>query len=90
MAGSISDFVIDFGLDVLDNEATHIVLCEVEPTAYRLCSIGAANCLGYKSFGAGNAFDGPSAHRSMGAMLPRRRLQMAPLSLATQLLGGQR
>ncbi len=51
---------------MLDNEATHIVLCEVEPTAYRLCSIGAANCLGYKSFGAGNAFNGPSAHSVNG------------------------
>ncbi len=62
MAGSLSDQVLDFGLDVLDNEATHIVLCQQEPSAYSLCSIGASNCLGFKSFGAGGAFGSPSSH----------------------------
>ncbi len=56
MAASLETYILDNGLTKLDTETTHIVLCASEPTVLSLCSVGAANALGYKSFGAGNVF----------------------------------
>jgi hypothetical protein len=62
----LADRVLDFGLNVLDTEATHIMVCAAEPSVYSLCSLGAANLLGYKAWSAGGAFDSPSAHSING------------------------
>jgi hypothetical protein len=56
--------VLDFGLLEMSN-ATHMCIVELEPTAYSLASIGAANCLGYKA-DAGNIFGAPSDHSVNG------------------------
>lgn len=62
MAGVLNSLVLDFGLDVVADEATHIVVCSSEPTAYSLCSIGSSNLIGYKSFGAGGCFGSPESY----------------------------
>lgn len=64
--GVLSATVIDFGLDVLSNEATHIVVCTSEPTAYSACSIGSSNLIGYRSFGVAAAIL-PGSHTSQAA-----------------------
>jgi len=61
MAASLGSHVLDNGISRLDADSTHIVVCDAEPTAYSLASVGAANTLGYKSFGAGGAFGSPGA-----------------------------
>lgn len=66
MAASLENQVLDFGLDSLDTEGTHIMVCASEPTAYSLCSVGAANSLGYKAWAAGGAFGAPSNHSVNG------------------------
>src|SRR5512139_2885753 len=66
MAASLETQVLAFGLDVLNNEATHIMVCASEPTAYSLCSVGAANSLGYKAWAAGGSFGDPSNHSVNG------------------------
>jgi len=66
MTARLENRVLDFGLNVLDTEATHIVICASEPTDYSLCSVGAANSLGYKDFGAGSAFGSPASHSVNG------------------------
>jgi hypothetical protein len=60
MPGQLEPRVLDFGLNEITTAASHMVVCAAEPTVYSLCSIGAANALGFKSFGAGNAFGVPS------------------------------
>lgn len=66
MAASLESRVLDYGLNVLNSEATHIMVCASEPTAYSLCSVGAANSLGYKGWSAGGAFGDPSDHSVNG------------------------
>lgn len=59
MAASLEDRVLDFGLDVLDTESTHIRICNSEPTTYAQATT--TYVLGFKSFGAGNVFGSPAA-----------------------------
>jgi hypothetical protein len=66
MAAQLESRVLDFGLNELDTLATHIMICAAEPTALSLCSVGAANSLGYKAFSAGGAFGVPSDHSVNG------------------------
>lgn len=61
MAAQLEDRVLDLGLNVLDSESTHIMICNAEPTAISLCTVGAANALGFKSFAAGGVFGSPAA-----------------------------
>jgi hypothetical protein len=60
MAAALSDWILDNGLNAF-SASTHMVICDAEPTDLSLCSVGAANALGYKDFGAGNAVSGPAA-----------------------------
>ena len=57
MAASLETRVLDLGLNVLDTEATHIMICAAEPTA---------NSLGYKPGAAGSQFGVPSDHSVNG------------------------
>lgn len=66
MVGKLEDVILDGGLTLLDTAATHIVICANEPTALSLATVGAANVLGYKSFGAGAAFGSPAAGTPTG------------------------
>jgi hypothetical protein len=66
MTAQLESRILDFGLNELDTLATHIVICAAEPTVYSLASIGAANSLGNKAFGAGGAFSVPSDHSVNG------------------------
>jgi hypothetical protein len=66
MVASLESRILDFGLNELDTLATHVMICAAEPTVYSLCSVGAANSLGNKAFGAGAAFGVPSDHSVNG------------------------
>jgi hypothetical protein len=66
MAAQLESRILDFGLNELDTLATHVVICAAEPTVYSLCSVGAANSLGYKAFAAGGAFGAPADHSVNG------------------------
>jgi hypothetical protein len=66
MTAQVESRVLDFGLNEISTTASHVVVCAAEPTVYSLCSVGAANALGYKSFGAGNAFGVPSDYSVNG------------------------
>ena len=57
MAATISSYVLDGGLDVLNTEATTIVICNDEPTTYN--EANTTFKLGQKVFGAGNCFSSP-------------------------------
>src|SRR5260221_7854791 len=57
MPASLEDRVLDFGLNVLVREASHVYLCSAEPTTYAQAITTYA--LGFKSFGAGNVFGAP-------------------------------
>lgn len=57
MATRLGPRVLDFGLNVLDTEATHIHICSAEPSSFANV---AAVTLGNKNFGAGNAFGSPA------------------------------
>jgi hypothetical protein len=59
MADSLGDRVLDYGLDVLDTEATHLYICSQEPTTFIEAS--STYALGNKNFGAGGVFGGPAA-----------------------------
>lgn len=59
MAASLEDRVLDLGLNVLDLESTHIILCSSEPTTYAQATT--TFLLGFKNFGAGAAFGSPAA-----------------------------
>lgn len=83
MAASLGSHVLDNGLSRLDSDSTHIVVCAAEPTAYSLCSVGAANSLGYKSFGAGAVFGAPAAGSPNG-----RKVDSAAVTDGTITTGG--
>lgn len=59
MTASLEDRVLDLGLNVLDTESTHVILCSSEPTTYAQATTTAL--LGFKSFAAGGAFGAPAA-----------------------------
>jgi hypothetical protein len=59
MAASLEDRVLDLGLNVLDAEATHVTVCNTEPTTYAQATT--TFLLGFKSFAAGSVFGAPAA-----------------------------
>jgi hypothetical protein len=59
MAASLEDRILDFGLDKLDIEATHVNVCNTEPTTYAQATT--TFLLGFKSFAAGSVFTAPAA-----------------------------
>lgn len=59
MAASLEDRTLDFGLNELDALATHVRICNTEPTNYTQATT--TYVLGYKSWGAGAGFSSPSA-----------------------------
>jgi hypothetical protein len=61
------DRAIDAGLAGLSNEATDIYVCSQVPTNYVDASVTYA--LGYKTFGAGNAFAAPAAGTPSGQIV---------------------
>jgi len=56
--GKLESRVLDMGLDVLDTEATDIVICSAMPTSY--AEANATYALGRKVFGAGACFGSPA------------------------------
>jgi hypothetical protein len=61
----ISDYVLDFGLAVLRNEATHIYVCTEQPTTFgeAITDFGSGGfALGSKDFGAGAVSLPAAAH----------------------------
>ena len=62
MAAQVEDVILDSGLSVLDTLASHIFICSSEPTTYAQAST--TFLLGFKSWGAGNAFGAPAAGTS--------------------------
>lgn len=58
MVAHVEPRVLDLGLNVLDTEATHIYICNAEPTTFTGAS--STNALGSKNFGAGAAFGAPA------------------------------
>ena len=59
MAASLEDRVLDLGLNVLDTETSSISVCSSEPTTIAIAAT--SGLLGYKGWGAGNAFGAPAA-----------------------------
>ena len=59
----LNDRVLDFGLSVLDAEASHLFICSAEPASYAQAT--GALALGSKALGAGGVF-GPPAPRTGG------------------------
>lgn len=72
MADNVQDRVLDFGLNVLDAEATHIYICSAEPTTYAEAT--STYDLGVKNFGAGAVFGSPAAGS------PGRKVTSAPVT----------
>lgn len=58
MVAHLEQRVLDFGLNVLDTNATDIVVCGTEPTTY--AQANATYMLGRKVFAAGGAFGSPA------------------------------
>jgi hypothetical protein len=59
MPATVEDRVLDLGLEVLNDEPTHIRVCSSEPTTYAQATT--THSLGMKSFGAGGVFNDPAA-----------------------------
>lgn len=59
MGLKVQDRCLDFGLNVLDTETTHVELCSAEPANYTEAQ--STYNLGTKNFGAGAAFGSPAA-----------------------------
>jgi hypothetical protein len=59
MPASLSDRVLDLGLNVLDAEPEKIVICSAEPTTYT--EANSTFKLGEKVFAVGGAFGAPAA-----------------------------
>jgi len=59
MAASLEDRVLDLGLNVLDTETSSVSVCSSEPTTIAIAAT--SGLLGYKGWGAGNAFGSPAA-----------------------------
>ena len=55
---SLQSKVLDYGLTVLDTQATHIYICNTEPTTYTQAT--STYALGNKNFGAGSVFSAPT------------------------------
>ena len=64
MAATLYDYVLDYGLDTMQQEATDIVLCSAEPTTY--AEANATYALGRKVHGAGSCFAAVSARTPNG------------------------
>jgi hypothetical protein len=62
MTAQVEPRILDFGLNTIANEATHITLCQAEPTNVTMASLGNANCIG---IGAA-VFSAPSTHANGG------------------------
>lgn len=60
----LNDRVLDFGLTVLDTEATHIYATSAEASTFAAATGSLA--LGNKNFGAGGCFTAPSARTPSG------------------------
>ncbi len=58
MVAKLESRTLDFGLNELDTLATHVRICAAEPSDY--ASAVTTNCLGFKNWGAGNAFGSPA------------------------------
>ena len=58
MTAQLETQALDFGLNQLHTNTTHITICSGEPTSYALAT--GASLLGYNSFGASNAFGAPA------------------------------
>lgn len=59
MAASLEQPVLDSGLSVLNSAVSYISVCSSEPTSLAIAAT--SGLLGYKSWGAGNAFGAPAA-----------------------------
>jgi hypothetical protein len=57
MAACLENAVLDGGLNVLDTLTSFISVCSGEPTTFALAAT--TQLLGFKSWGAGNAFNSP-------------------------------
>jgi Methyltransferase domain len=69
------DYVLDNGLEVLDDEATHIYVCNGEPTDFAdaTTNVGSGGkALGNKNFGAGAVFNSPAAGSALDAPALKR------------------
>lgn len=58
MVAQLETIAIDYGLNQLHTNVTHITICSGEPTTYAIAT--STSLLGYNSFGAGNAFGAPA------------------------------
>lgn len=54
MVAQLETIALDFGLNQLHTNVTHITICAAEPTSYAIAT--GSGLLGYNSFGASNAF----------------------------------
>ena len=57
MVSSLEPRILDFGLNVLDTETTHISVCSNEPSSIAIAS--GSGLLGYKTGAAGSLFNAP-------------------------------
>jgi hypothetical protein len=62
MVAQLETIALDFGLNQLHTNVTHITICASEPTTYALATVGSTSLqlLGFNSFGASNAFGAPA------------------------------
>lgn len=60
MVAQLEDDALTGGLGALAANVTHITVCAGEPTTYALATTAGNQMLGYKNFGAGNAFSTPA------------------------------
>jgi hypothetical protein len=58
MAAQLETIALDFGLNQLHTNVTHITVCAAEPTSYAIAT--STGLLGFNSFGASNAFGVPA------------------------------
>jgi hypothetical protein len=60
MTAQLETVALDYGLNQLHTNVTHITICSAEPTTYGQATVGGTNLLGFNSFGASNAFGVPA------------------------------
>jgi hypothetical protein len=58
---ALENYILNNGLTMFTQQATDMVICSGEPSLYSLTTAGAANQLGRKAFGAGNAWSAPAS-----------------------------
>src|ERR1700730_3686037 len=63
MTAQLETIALDFGLNQLHTNVTHLTVCAAEPTSYAIAT--GSGLLGYNSFGASNAFGAPSSSTSL-------------------------